>query len=276
MKLRTMARNRQAAVVLGGLMLAACATGPVPSTDAATLKGPAPGMLKGYLAPNEVLNSLQLLPPPPQPGSPAQAADDAAYRAALVAKGSARWQLAIRDAETRFPQAADAFSCALNMPINAQTSPHLLTLMQRSLTDLGVAYEKSKNHYQRPRPYVVFLDGNCTPDDKSNKPNQAYPSGHATAGWGLALTLIEVAPERAGEIAARGYAFAQSRVACGVHWQSDVNAGRDLGAAVVAQLHSNPEFVAQLAQARKEVAVARAAGGSPSRDCTEEAAALAR
>jgi len=33
---------------------------------------------------------------------------------------------------------------------------------------------------------------------------------------------------------------------CGVHWQSDVDAGRLIGAAVVARLHADPVFRVQL------------------------------
>jgi acid phosphatase (class A) len=59
-----------------------------------------------------------------------------------------------------------------------------------------------------------------------------------------------------------------------VHWPSDVEAGREVGAAVVAQLQSNADFRAQLREARKEVAALRAAGAKPGVDCAAEAAAL--
>jgi acid phosphatase (class A) len=48
-----------------------------------------------------------------------------------------------------------------------------------------------------------------------------------------------------------------------------------VAAGVVAQLHDNADFKAQLAEARKEVAAARAAGLKPAVDCAAEAAALA-
>jgi acid phosphatase (class A) len=70
-------------------------------------------------------------------------------------------------------------------------------------------------------------------------------------------------------------AFGQSRIVCGVHWKSDVEAGRVVGAAVVARLHAEPVFAAQLAAARKEVAAARAAGAKSPLDCAAEAQALA-
>ena len=47
---------------------------------------------------------------------------------------------------------------------------------------------------------------------------------------------------------------------CGVHWKSDVEAGRIIGSATVSRLHSNPVFVAELAEACKEIASARGKG----------------
>jgi acid phosphatase (class A) len=60
-----------------------------------------------------------------------------------------------------------------------------------------------------------------------------------------------------------------------VHWKSDVEAGRIIAAGTVARLHSNPVFTAQLAEARKEIAAARAAGSRSRLDCAAEASALA-
>ena len=40
----------------------------------------------------------------------------------------------------------------------------------------------------------------------------------------------------------------------GYHWQSDVDASRLLGSAVFARLHTNPQFLADMAAARKEFA----------------------
>jgi acid phosphatase (class A) len=60
-----------------------------------------------------------------------------------------------------------------------------------------------------------------------------------------------------------------------VHWQSDVDAGRQVGAAVVAGLQQDAEFMADLAAARAEVIKARKGGQPAGRDCTAEAAAFA-
>ena len=52
-----------------------------------------------------------------------------------------------------------------------------------------------------------------------------------------------------------------------------------VGAGVVAQLHNNADFNAQLGAARQEVTAARAnnaTNATPAQDCAAEAAALAR
>jgi len=59
-----------------------------------------------------------------------------------------------------------------------------------------------------------------------------------------------------------------------VHWQSDVDAGRLIGAATVARLHADDSFKAQVALAKDEIAQAQAKGPRPTADCTAEAAAL--
>ena len=87
--------------------------------------------------------------------------------------------------------------------------------------------------------------------------------------------LTQAAPQNMDALLQRGYAFGQSRVICGAHWQSDVDAGRVIGAAAVARLHSDQTFKAQLALARDEIAQAQARGSKPTVDCTAEAAALA-
>ena len=136
-------------------------------------------------------------------------------------------------------------------------------------------FYKAKDYYKRKRPFMETGDDICTPEERSRFKADSYPSGHSSIGWAWALVLTEAAPARADAILARGLAFGQSRVVCGVHWKSDVEAGRIVGAATVSRLRSDPVFVAQLAEARKEIATARAAGAGSPLDCAAEAKALA-
>ena len=66
--------------------------------------------------------------------------------------------------------------------------------------------------------------------------------------------LAEINPARQDAILKRGYEMGQSRVICGYHFQSDVDAARLVAAAVVARLHANDNFMKQLEKAKKEFA----------------------
>jgi acid phosphatase (class A) len=252
-----------------------CAGVPTPTAPVA-MPETGPGKVTGYLPASVLPNSLTLLPPPPAPKSVAFAADQAAYRAARTLRDTPRWALAIQDANLDFPAAPEAFSCALDAPITPDATPQLYTLLHRSFADAGLATNAAKNHYQRTRPFVVNRKTSCTPQDEPRlSKNGSYPSGHTTIGWTWALLLTELMPDRTDPLLARGYAFGQSRVICGIHWQSDVTAGRVVAAGVVARLHADPTFQAQLAAAKTELDAVRAKGLKPTRDCPAEAAALA-
>lgn len=230
-----------------------CRTDALPTTNQAELKGPRPGMVPGYLKPPEVLDAIAVVAPPPKPGSAAQAADGRAYRAAVAARTLARWRQAVLDAEERnIHKALQNFSCALGVDITRSLAPpHLLMLARRSMTDIGVAYDKGKDHYSRTRPY------------HGPQRTELHTGLYEHRARGPALLPLRACSRRLGAVAGAGRdgagsghpswravaASSSSRVACGVHWQSDVDAGRDVGAAVVAQLHGNEEFLTQLAQA---------------------------
>ena len=168
-----------------------------------------------------------------------------------------------------------AFACAAHLDITPQATPHLYTLMRRTLVDAGLSTYRAKDHYKRTRPFAAHQDGSCTPEEEPKLAKDgSYPSGHAALGWAWALVLSELMPDRTDALQQRGYAFGQSRVVCGVHWQSDVEAGRVVGAAAVARLHADPVFEAQMRAAEGEIRAARAAGRGTSADCAAEAAAL--
>ncbi len=253
-------------------LLAGCATVEPPPTVLPEVR---PGYVAGYLQPSQLPDGAALVPPPPLPGSAAAAADEEAYRATRKLKDTPRWTLAAKDAELLFPQATEVFSCALGMAISAESTPHLNMLLRRVRMDSSRANDKPKELYKRPRPFMVAKEPTCTPKEEARFKPDSYPSGHASIGWAWALTLAEAAPDRADALLMRGYAFGQSRVVCGVHYRSDVEAGRVVGAATVARLHADPVYLAQLAEARKEIEAARAKGAKSTLDCAAEAKGLA-
>lgn len=91
------------------------------------------------------------------------------------------------------------------------------------------------------------------------KTNASYPSGHAMTAWAWALIMAEAAPSKASMVLALGKDSGDSRVVCGVHFISDVEAGRTLGSSMVARLHAEPAFESDMAVARREMAAAKIA-----------------
>ncbi|NMZ29601.1 phosphatase PAP2 family protein [Pseudomonas protegens] len=239
---------------LAGLLWSAWAL----AEDAATkVTDPHFKLAPGYLEPADLPVRLALLGAPPKPGSAALARDEEARRAALALRGSSREKLAATDAELSFPGPAKTFSCALGTQISEKSTPHLYTLMQRTLTDAGGSTYAGKNAYNRTRPFVVHDEGTCRKDmEPLLRTDGSWPSGHSAAGWAWGLVLAEISPARATELMTRGLAYGQSRVICDAHWQSDVDAGRIMGAA------------------KEEVKAAQQAGLKPAEDCAAEGVAL--
>jgi len=245
-----------------------------PSPDAAFSEKN--GALPGYLARPDYPDSLKLLPPPPAPGSAAFALDEDVARRTFAVRETARFAQALSDYTMTFPHAAGTFSCALNAPITEQDTPRLYKLLRRMLTDAGLTIHAAKKLYQRQRPFVLNKEPICAPETRAHlEKDGSYPSGHTTVGWAWALILTEISPDQADAILSRARSFGESRNVCNHHWFSDVEWGRTMGAVVVARLHANPEFQADLAASKLELAAVRKQNLRPTRNCSKEATALA-
>ena len=145
-------------------------------------------------------------------------------------------------------------------------------LLHRTLADAGLSTYGAKDHYKRARPFVINKKSICTPHEEEALRNDgSYPSGHTAIGWAWALILTEISPEQSEAILLRGREFGQSRIICNVHWQSDVNQGRLMGATAVATLHSDPIFKAELEAAKNEVLILRANNIAPTNECDVKA-----
>lgn len=265
-------------------LLSACQSAPVKPAEPPTSpevvgefrKGS--GYLNGYLDRKALPDSLALVPPPPAPGSARHAADLEVHRQTRAWRDTPRWTVATKDVNLKFPEAAGVFSCALDIPISQEATPHLNMLLRRTLIDAGLATYKAKDHYARKRPFAQLSETTCSPKEEAHLAKDgSYPSGHAALGWAWGLVLTGLAPDKADALLQRAHAFGDSRMVCGVHWQSDLEAGRVVGAATVARLQSDPVFQAQAQRAKAEIDAARAKGLKSDRpDCAAEAAAIQR
>lgn len=214
------------------------------------------GILQGYLTEKEMPNSLILVAPPPAEGTAAYALDMEMATMYVASTDEARREQAAKDAVLHFPEAMDAFNIILDIKISEEATPNLYMIMRRTLADAGLSTYAAKNYYKRERPFMVNNGPICTPEQEEGlRMDGSYPSGHTSIGWAWALILAEIFPDQADDILVRGKEFGISRNVCNVHWNSDVEAGRMMGSATVAKLHSNEDFMTDLAAAKEEISI---------------------
>jgi acid phosphatase (class A) len=225
------------------------------SRQGPAMAGPSPSQETGYL-PASALDGKVILPPPPAVDSPYGRADRATYDDTRALKDSPRWREAIQDNDLSGGGAIKRFSCVIGVDISEKQTPTAWKLLHKIQVDVRTFSTPAKDFYARPRPALGNDKPVCVPRQAWMATNASYPSGHATTAWAWALILTEVLPAKADEILKLGRESGESRVVCGVHFPSDVEAGRTLSAGMVARLHADPAFAADLAALKRELAAA--------------------
>jgi acid phosphatase (class A) len=228
-----------------------------------------------YVDPAAMPDTTLILPHAPVKGTARYEADRRIFLRTRHLKGSARWAMAQNDNDYSDAALAKDFTCALGVAINPQDEPHLSQLVSRMTPDLLKAMRDAKDFNKRKRPFLIDKGDTCIPITPDFAKSYDYPSGHATFSWSMGLILAEIAPDRATQIFARARAYGESRVVCGVHNASAVDAGRTEASIVIAALHSSVEFRADLDAARSELAAARAKATPPA-GCEAENALVAQ
>lgn len=255
------------AFALFALLLAACATGAVDAEEQAGAPAPETPVMamtsRGYLTPEIMPDAAATIPPAPREGEVRNTADWTIFRATRALEGSDRWALAKSDDSYRPADLLTGFSCAAGVELTPENSPTLAVMMARVSRDAGAAAEGAKQLYKRTRPYLHNEGEICIDRSEGLAKSFDYPSGHASLGWANGLLMAELVPDRATQVLQRGRAYGESRVVCGVHNYSAAEAARTNAAGVIAALHGSPEFQADLAKARAEMAAARASGTKP-------------
>ena len=206
-------------------------------------------------------DTYKILPPAPVPGTIRYQADRATNLATRSQKDGARWKLATADADEA--AIAKDMSCALGMEITPAAAPKLTKVLMTLRYDVRRAVNHPKDIYKRQRPYLIDDGDICVAKTDGLAKSPDYPSGHTTWGWTVGLILAELVPERSTEILARARSFGESRLICGVHNMSAVEAGRTNGSIVVAGLHGSAAFRADMDAARKELAALRKSAKAP-------------
>lgn len=196
-----------------------------------------PQRVRPYLEAKDIPDAVVFLPPPPEEGTPQFAYDESQYRWGKTQREGARGIRAVREATTNVDSMAAMFSGAFGLKLSKETTPKTMRLLDRSIRTFRLGATGPKAAYMRLRPYVFYREGTLIPgEEEGSRRSGSYPSGHTVRGWGMALVLAELNPERQDTLLKAGYEWGQSRVIAGYHWQSDVDASKLLSSATFARL----------------------------------------
>lgn len=114
--------------------------------------------------------------------------------------------------------------------------------------DQRVTSSQVKQVFKRNRPFIT------NPEVKPclkvlNTPS--YPSGHSTMAHVSAAVFSLLDPSREAAFDAIALQISEDRVNVGVHYPSDIDAGRRLAEAMVAEFMKNPEFQDEIKALKK-------------------------
>lgn len=188
------------------------------------------------------------LPGPPLRGSLGEEADLEAVRQAQA------WRSPAQVAWAKRVDRADIFDLMepLGPAFTAANLPRLARLLEQVQRESSGATRDLKRRYDRPRP--PRLDPALQPC--VDLPGSAsYPSGHTFSITLAAGVIAEVLPELKTVLQAQARRAAWGRVLGGVHYPTDLEGGRLLAEAFLAELRKSRDFLEAVAACREESAV---------------------
>ena len=198
-----------------------------------------------YLAPEQI-DLGALLPPPPAPDSVGGRAD---LETVLHVQ---EWRTDEQVAWAKFVEHDDLFKHVrvFGEWFTRENLPQTAAFFARVDEDgYPISVASKAFHGKRLRP--PFLDTQVKPCVQLTD-SGAYPSGHASQAWMWAVLLAEIFPEHRAEIYKRARAVEWARVIGGVHFPTDVEAGRRLGEAIGREMLKNPKVREEIQRCRAE------------------------
>lgn len=211
-------------------------------------------VVNAYFTTGEMPDMMKFLPGPPDSTSVAFMNDVSRYYwGKEMRKNPERADQATRDAVYGLTTILTEFEEAFGMKISEEETPEIYKVLLEGTATCDSICTNPKKEYMRRRPFMVFNEPTLTPEDEESlRKNGSYPSGHTLLGWSSALLMMEINPDRATEILARGYRYGENRLVVGAHWQSDTDAARLAASAAYARLHTSERFLEQMRKARAD------------------------
>jgi acid phosphatase (class A) len=148
----------------------------------------------------------------------------------------------------------DFFARVLGSHFNSHVLPRTFAFLQELMWADAAVVEPIKDFYARKRPYEI--DPQLKPRIELEK-TPGYPSGHAARLLILASTLAEIFGGQKESLCRLAAEIPARRVKVGMHFPSDIEAGRILGEFIYSRMREKPAFQSRLSKAEREC---RAAG----------------
>ncbi|MBQ3925413.1 MAG: phosphatase PAP2 family protein [Bacteroidaceae bacterium] len=168
-------------------------------------------------------------------------------------RDTGRGKQALADAACEEKDFFRCFTPSVGVTLGEEETPAIAALMKKTFEELCNASTRMKSTRFRKRPFVQFGERSVMPESNDYyTTSSSYPSSHSILGWGIALALVEVAPNCQDAILTRGYEYGRSRAILGFHYASDIQAGRIVAACTLVRLHNDPVFQQLMEAAREE------------------------
>lgn len=143
------------------------------------------------------------------------------------------------------------YDAAIGEWFTAANLPRTAEIFRQVDADRFAISSAGKAAWDRPRPPLLAARIHAAAPLPASG---SYPSGHATQAFLWGGLLAEVFPEQRAALRERAELVAWSRVVAGVHYPTDITAGRLLGDRLVQEFLKVPVMREALAVVRAEVA----------------------
>jgi len=196
------------------------------------------------------INLLTLLPPPPANDSVQTKAELGEILTIQVTRTPAMEARAIADAEENVWRFADVID---SPKFTKENLPKFTAFFDRIVETEGAVVDPAKKEWNRPRPHIFSdLVKPVVPLSKSG----AYPSGHTTLGTLIGIELSNMVPEKKAALMSRAWEYGHNRIVGGIHYPSDVEAGRIAGTVIASTIMTHDDYKTEYEAAKSELRAA--------------------
>ncbi|MBN8951037.1 MULTISPECIES: phosphatase PAP2 family protein [unclassified Rhizobium] len=196
------------------------------------------------------INLLDLLPPPPANDSAQMKAELGEILTIQVTRTPEMAARAVADAEENVWRFSDVID---NPKFTKDNLPKFSAFFDRVVETEGAVVDPAKDVWKRPRPHLYSdLVKPIVPLSKSG----SYPSGHTTVGTLMGIVLAKMVPEKRAVIMARAWEYGHNRVVGGIHYASDIEAGRIAGTVIAETIMTHDDYKTEYEGAKAELRAA--------------------